>query len=115
MDVIPDGTGVETAGWFRSNRDGTARDSKNSDDSIVMSRLCALDWVIVLYESVVPDALKADVSFLKTFTKERSSKIMSIHKNRFGSHLQFSIRNISMQGNLFLLLFINLRIIPHKL
>ena len=29
---------------------------------MVMSRLCALHWVIVLYESVVPDPLKADVS-----------------------------------------------------
>jgi hypothetical protein len=26
-----------------------------------MSRLCALHWIIVLYESVVPDVLKADV------------------------------------------------------
>jgi hypothetical protein len=30
----------------------------------MMSRLCALEWVVVLYESVVPDALKAEVSRL---------------------------------------------------
>eukprot|EP00537_Pseudo-nitzschia_pungens_P014835 CAMPEP_0172407204 /NCGR_PEP_ID=MMETSP1061-20121228/73618_1 /TAXON_ID=37318 /ORGANISM="Pseudo-nitzschia pungens, Strain cf. pungens" /LENGTH=131 /DNA_ID=CAMNT_0013143123 /DNA_START=1 /DNA_END=393 /DNA_ORIENTATION=+ len=28
----------------------------------MMSRLCALHWIIVLYESVVPDVLKADYS-----------------------------------------------------
>ena len=58
MDVLQDGTGIETAGWFRSSRDVTER----SDETMVMSRLCALHWVIVLYESVVPDLLKADVS-----------------------------------------------------
>jgi hypothetical protein len=58
MDVLQDGTGIETAGWFRSSRDVTER----SDETMVMSRLCALHWVIVLYESVVPDPLKADVS-----------------------------------------------------
>jgi hypothetical protein len=62
MDVLPDGTGIETAGWFRSSQDNTVKESRQSDDSIVMSRLCALHWVIVLYESVVPDPLKADVS-----------------------------------------------------
>ena len=59
MDVLQDGTGIETAGWFRSSRDTTER----SDETMVMSRLCALHWVIVLYESVVPDPLKADVSY----------------------------------------------------
>jgi hypothetical protein len=29
---------------------------------MMMSRLCALEWVVVLYESVVPDVLKAEVS-----------------------------------------------------
>lgn len=58
MDVLQDGTGIETAGWFRSSRDVTER----NDETMVMSRLCALHWVIVLYESVVPDPLKADVS-----------------------------------------------------
>ena len=58
MDVANDGTGIETAGWFRSSRDNDAIDV----ESMIMSRLCALHWVIVLYESVVPDPLKADVS-----------------------------------------------------
>jgi hypothetical protein len=60
MDVQPDGTGIETAGWFRSSRDVV----ESSDDTMVTSRLCALQWVITLYESVVPDVLKADVSSL---------------------------------------------------
>ena len=59
MDVLQDGTGIETAGWFRSSREKIER----SDETMVMSRLCALHWVIVLYESVVPDPLKADVSY----------------------------------------------------
>lgn len=54
MDVTPDGTGIESPGWFRSSLD------EKGDESIMMSRLCALEWVVVLYESVVPDALKAE-------------------------------------------------------
>ena len=30
------------------------------DDTMVMSRLCALHWVILLYKYVIPDLLKAD-------------------------------------------------------
>jgi hypothetical protein len=60
MDVQQDGTGIETAGWFRSSGDVTER----SDETMVTSRLCALQWVITLYECVVPDVLKADVSFM---------------------------------------------------
>lgn len=55
MDVTPDGTGIESPGWFRASLD------EKGDESIMMSRLCALEWVVVLYESVVPDALKAEV------------------------------------------------------
>jgi len=56
MDVKHDGTGIESQGWFRASND-----TKEDDvDSMMMSRLCALHWVIVLYESVVPDVLKAD-------------------------------------------------------
>ena len=58
MDVKQDGTGIESPGWFSSSGDTKSR----SEDSMVMSRLCALDWVVVLYESVVPVLLKADVS-----------------------------------------------------
>ena len=57
MDVKLDGTGIERPGWFRES-EGEAKSS--TDDSLVMSRLCALHWIIVLYESVVPDLLKAD-------------------------------------------------------
>jgi len=56
MDVKSDGTGIESQGWFRASVD-----TKEDDiDSMMMSRLCALHWIIVLYESVVPDVLKAD-------------------------------------------------------
>ena len=57
MDVKHDGTGIESQGWFRKSED-----TKESNvDAMMWSRLCALHWVIVLYESVVPDILKADV------------------------------------------------------
>jgi hypothetical protein len=58
MDVKHDGTGIESQGWFRTSNDIKEED----EDSMMLSRLCALHWVIVLYESVVPDVLKADVS-----------------------------------------------------
>jgi hypothetical protein len=58
IDVNRDGTGIESPGWYRASNDTKER----NEDSMVSSRLCALHWVIVLYESVVPDALKADVS-----------------------------------------------------
>jgi hypothetical protein len=58
MDVLQDGTGIETAGWFRTG----GNQNEQNNEAMVMSRLCALHWVIVLYESVVPDPLKADVS-----------------------------------------------------
>ena len=49
--------GIESQGWFRASND-----TKEANvDSMMMSRLCALHWIIVLYESVVPDVLKADV------------------------------------------------------
>ena len=57
MDVKHDGTGIESQGWFRASDDTREADA----DSMMMSRLCALHWVIVLYESVVPDVLKAEV------------------------------------------------------
>lgn len=59
MDVNHDGTGIESSGWYRgnsSNKDVAHKDN----DTMVMSRLCALHWVIVLYKYVVPDLLKAD-------------------------------------------------------
>lgn len=57
IDVNRDGTGIESPGWYRASTDTKER----NEESMVSSRLCALHWVIVLYESVVPDALKAEV------------------------------------------------------
>jgi len=54
-DVKSDGTGIETPGWFRSSES-----QEEKEDSVMMSRLCALQWITVLYESVVPDSLKAE-------------------------------------------------------
>lgn len=56
LDVKPDGSGIESTGWFRAST-GTYDDR---DDAIMMSRLCALEWIIVLYDYVVPDSLKAE-------------------------------------------------------
>lgn len=63
MDVNQDGTGIESPGWFSTSTEQGGDDQRNSS-STIMSRLCALDWVVVLYESVVPILLKADVSVL---------------------------------------------------
>ena len=74
MDVNHDGSGIESPGWFRGNynnnsgaetakeRVGNNDDSSNNNNStmVTQSRLCALHWVIVLYQYVVPDLLKAD-------------------------------------------------------
>mmetsp|Transcript_24187 Transcript_24187/g.36058 ORF Transcript_24187/g.36058 Transcript_24187/m.36058 type:complete len:611 (+) Transcript_24187:273-2105(+) len=62
MDVKPDGSGIESTGWFRSNEmmENEQEDGKREDDSTMISRLCALQWIVVLYESVVPDSLKAE-------------------------------------------------------
>jgi len=55
MDVKADGTGIESTGWFRAS-DGV----EERDNALILSRLCALQWVVVLYEYVVPTSLKAD-------------------------------------------------------
>jgi len=55
MDVKPDGSGIESTGWFRSS-DGV----EERDKALILSRLCALQWVVVLYEHVVPDSLKSE-------------------------------------------------------
>lgn len=54
IDVNRDGTGIESPGWFRASNDMQER-----TDAVTSSRLCALHWIIVLYESVVPDILNA--------------------------------------------------------
>ena len=58
IDVNDEGSGIESPGWYRASYDT----KEKNEESMVASRLCALHWVIVLYESVVPDALKAEVS-----------------------------------------------------
>ena len=60
LDVNRDGTGIESSGWFRASNDTKER----NEASMVSSRLCALHWIIVLYESVVPATMKAEVSSL---------------------------------------------------
>jgi len=55
MDVKADGSGIESTGWFRAS-DGV----EERDNALILSRLCALQWVVVLYEHVVPNSLKAD-------------------------------------------------------
>ena len=42
MDVKSDGTGIERSGWFRSS-DPTSDNDR--EDSVMMSRLCALQWI----------------------------------------------------------------------
>jgi hypothetical protein len=81
MDVAQDGTGIESRGWFRASNDTKDR----SDDSMIMSRLCALHWVIVLYESVVPDALKADVSLYSVSCLTRKVGRLTIFVSHDGS------------------------------
>ena len=55
MDVKADGSGIESTGWFHGS-DGV----EERDNALILTRLCALQWVVVLYENVVPNALKAD-------------------------------------------------------
>ena len=100
-DVKNDGTSIESRGWFRGPVANDAGNKyRDDDDSITMPRLCALHWVIVLYESVVPDELKADVSSKCTdrghlLENESNLRTLLLH---FLS---------SMLGNSFMPLFIN--------
>ena len=79
MDVKADGTGIESIGWFRIAANNNLEPTKNKDKTDikkdvqgsqqeedqekanVLSRLCALDWIALLYENVVPDSLKPEV------------------------------------------------------
>jgi len=58
MDVKADGSGIESTGWFRAS-DGV---EERADNALILSRLCALQWVVVLYENVVPSSLKPEFS-----------------------------------------------------
>jgi Vacuolar 14 Fab1-binding region len=59
LDMTTDGSGIESTGWFRVSKD---RPKHYEEEATSKSRLCALEWITVLYEYVVPDVLKADVS-----------------------------------------------------
>ncbi len=58
LDIKSDGTGIESTGWFRSSDNEFQKLSMNET-----SCLCALDWITLLYDHVVPEALKKEVSF----------------------------------------------------
>ena len=45
-----------STGWYRAS-DGV----EERDNALILSRLCALQWLVVLYEYVVPNSLKAEV------------------------------------------------------
>jgi len=57
MDVKPDGTGIESTGWYRDN--GDSDDEGYSETHVnIASRHCALEWIALLFEYVVPDSMK---------------------------------------------------------
>ena len=59
MDVKTDGTGIESTGWFRGNDESD--DEGYTEHVNIASRLCALEWVALLFEFVVPDSMKDEV------------------------------------------------------
>jgi hypothetical protein len=67
MDVKPDGSGIESTGWFHNKDEDDDQDRIHEN---ILSRLCALDWVVLLFQHVVPDTLKDEVcaiSFMLAF------------------------------------------------
>jgi len=56
MDVKTDGTGIESTGWFRGNDESD--DEEFSEHVNIAPRLCALEWVTILFQFVVPDSMK---------------------------------------------------------
>ena len=65
MDVKPDGSGIESTGWFRAHEEGGAEGEAMGHENI-LSRLCALEWIVILFECVVPESLKDEVSVLSS-------------------------------------------------
>ena len=61
MDVKTDGSGIESTGWFRTHGEDN-EDGETTGHEYILSRLCALDWIVLLFECVVPDSLKDEVS-----------------------------------------------------
>jgi len=62
MDVKTDGSGIESTGWFRTNGE-SADEGEATGHENILSRLCALEWIELLFEYVVPDVLKDEVSW----------------------------------------------------
>ena len=60
MDVKGDGSGIESTGWFRANKESADEGDATGHENI-LSRLCALEWIVTLFEYVVPDLLKDEV------------------------------------------------------
>lgn len=48
---------ARSTGWYRAS-DGI----EERDNALIISRLCALQWIAVLYDHVVPNSLKSEVS-----------------------------------------------------
>jgi hypothetical protein len=62
-----------STGWYRAS-DGI----EERDNALILSRLCALQWIVVLYEYVVPNSLKAEVSFCICFTQIGSWHVLHL-------------------------------------
>jgi hypothetical protein len=62
QDVRDDGKGIERTGWFHTEADEKTKDPEYAAHENIVSRLCALDWIVLLFEYVVPDVLKDEVS-----------------------------------------------------
>mmetsp|Transcript_1451 Transcript_1451/g.2089 ORF Transcript_1451/g.2089 Transcript_1451/m.2089 type:complete len:1590 (+) Transcript_1451:106-4875(+) len=64
MDVKSDGTGIESTGWFRKHghneegEEGNVGFEGDKEGINIKSQLCALEWVVILYDFVVPESLK---------------------------------------------------------
>ncbi len=67
MDVKPDGTGIESTGWFRGNEDSDNDEGYTNEQVNISPRLCALEWVSILFEHVVPYSMKDEVRSLLIF------------------------------------------------
>jgi hypothetical protein len=68
MDVKTDGSGIESTGWFRTNNESVDEGEATGHENI-LSRLCALEWIELLFEYVVPDVLKDEVSLFEYYLR----------------------------------------------
>jgi len=58
MDVKDDGTGIESSGWFRDIDDSGEEIKTDEHIEPSFSLLCALEWITILFEFVVPESLR---------------------------------------------------------